>query len=201
MFNGNVKTNKYNLKIYIYLFIFAEPNFFIQLYTTNKRNSYFRGYFTILKQVYFFPLSLPVKCYGYFPPKLSPFSAKVIFYPQESHYLASPSPLSSSLQLLRLSAILVCHSNLFYFALTSGLQSVYVSVCVWIHRIILCRVCLLWIALKRQKKWKYSKKENNLYSHSLTFVLFVSLAIHLQMINSCLLLNNQLVFKKYLFYH
>lgn len=90
----------------------------------NRIKRWFRV--TLLSQhhVLFF-FSLPLKCYGCFPPLPSPLSAEVIFYPQESHYLASPSPPSSSLQLHRLTAILLCHSNLFfwhhYFALTHGL--------------------------------------------------------------------------------
>lgn len=101
----------------------------------NRIKRWFRV--TLLSQhhVLFF-FSLPLKCYGCFPPLPSPLSAEVIFYPQESHYLASPSPPSSSLQLHRLTAILLCHSNLFfwhhYFALTHGLWAS-VSVHVWVH--------------------------------------------------------------------
>lgn len=88
--------------------------------------------FRFLNSMFFLFFTLPLKCYGYFPPLLSPLSVEVIFYPQESHYLASPSLLSSSLQLSWLSAILLCHSNLFlwhqYFVLTSGL-CICVSAC------------------------------------------------------------------------
>lgn len=89
--------------------------------------------FCFLNSMFFLYFTLPLKCYGYFPPLLSPLSVEVIFYPQESHYLGSPSLLSSSLQLSWLSAILLCHSNLFlwhqYFVLTSGLH---ICVCVYL---------------------------------------------------------------------
>lgn len=97
----------------------------------------------------FFSSTLPLKCYGYFFLLPSPLPSEVIFYPQESHYLASPSPLSSSPQLSRLSAILLCHSNLFlwryHFVLTSSLAS---CVCAGARVFRLVEFCFSWSLVK-----------------------------------------------------
>lgn len=100
--------------------------------------------------MFFFFSTLPLKCYGYFLPLLPPLSAEVIFYLPESYYLASPSLLSSSLQLSWLSAILFCHSNLFlwryYFVLTSSLH-VCVCLCESAHMFGLW-ILLTWSSVK-----------------------------------------------------
>ena len=90
-------------------------------YPTNKIKCWFTP------SAIFLFFSLPLKCYGYLLSLLPPLLAEVMFYPQESHYLASPPLLSPSPQPSRLSAILLCHFNLFLW-LSYDLQPVCVQV-------------------------------------------------------------------------
>lgn len=85
------------------------------------------------------------------------FSVEVIFYSEESYYLASSSPLFSSPQPTRLCAILLCHFNLFPLALLLSFDLQPIYVCASLCLCVCVRACASMFGLWNLLSWSLVK--------------------------------------------